>query len=374
VLAEMNRTLERLAHQAQILPGGLELGTVADQALVEMREGYQADAAMVLVGEGELLRVVGAFGVPEPIPTALRRDDPWWGDVVAGSRGAREATDLPASFRSALKHERIWLVPLLRGPVEVGLLFMAGSGSNLRDHRRTARFLDDLAVETSLALDNSRLFALVRELSVDRERRRIARDLHDGVVQTLVHVGFELDLLAREAARTAPDETAGMASDALRLRSVIEGSVRDVRATISDLRTGRAAEGLVSALREHIRDLRVTEGPRMSLDASGYDHLSPETEHELFRVAQEAISNAVQHAAATTVRVGLRSTLDGTTLLLIEDNGQGMPNGYGARGSNRGVGMRSMQERAALLGARLQVDSTPGQGTRVTVEVPRGRS
>ena len=374
VLAEMNRTLERLAHQAQILPGGLEVGTVADQALVEMREGWQADAGMVLVGEGDLLRVVGAFGVPEPIPTALRRDDAWWEEIVAGGSKAREAENLPPTFRRALEHERVWLVPLRRGSADVGLMLMAGSGTNLRDTRRTAKFLDELAVETSLALDNARLFALVRELSVDRERRRIARDLHDGVVQTLVHVGFELDLLAREAARTAPDESAGISSDARRLRSVIEGSVRDVRATISDLRTGRAAEGLVSALREHLRDLRVTEGPRMTLDADDYDQLPPEAEHELFRVAQEAISNAVQHAGASSIRVGLRSASDGTALLLIEDDGIGMPNGYGSTGEYRGVGMRSMHERAALLGARLNVESKAGKGTRITIEVPRSRT
>jgi two-component system NarL family sensor kinase len=107
------------------------------------------------------------------------------------------------------------------------------------------------------------------------------------------------------------------------------------------------------------------------LESTGYEHMAPEVEHELFRVAQEAISNAVQHAGAKSVRVAVRATLDGKTMLLIEDDGKGMSNGYGSSVDNRGIGMRSMRERAALLGARFQVDSAPGEGTRIVVEVPR---
>ena len=222
--------------------------------------------------------------------------------------------------------------------------------------------LQVLAEEGALALQNARLFASIRELTIDDERRRIARDLHDGVVQSLVHVRFELDLVQR----FLDDE---QAADIVRLRDVVGQAVDEVRGTVNDLRSVRLSAGLGTALTALAREL---ERPdlRLVVDAGPVDDLTPEAALQLLRIAQEAISNAVHHGRCSAVYVRLWQD-DSQAHLQVLDDGVGMaPVTVPA---DRGVGLQAMQERADLIGASLDLGPGADGGTCVQVDVPVGR-
>lgn len=190
------------------------------------------------------------------------------------------------------------------------------------------------------------------------ERRRIARDLHDGVAQTLAHLRLELDMLSHpELARTTDPE--GLA----RLARVADRTLTDVRALINDLAAPLPDGGLVAALRAHIRDMQSGHGPLVELDATGPTDAPPATESHIYRITQEALSNAVRHSGASIVRVVVRGERGGGIHVTIEDNGCGMHPGARRDG---GLGLDTMQERARAIGASLSIDSD-AQGTRVSV-------
>jgi signal transduction histidine kinase len=208
-----------------------------------------------------------------------------------------------------------------------------------------------------------------RELeSASDERQRIARDLHDSVSQSL----FSMTLHARTAQR-ALQETGQQANGAVarELRHVGElsrAALAEMRALIFELRPrGLAEEGLVSALRKHAGAVGARE--RIAVSVNGPSErlpLSPECEEHLYRLGQEAIANASKHAEATRITVGVTS--DGSTVgLEISDDGRG----FDPQATYAGhLGLTTMQSRASEVGATLRIDSAPGSGTVVSVELP----
>jgi signal transduction histidine kinase len=189
--------------------------------------------------------------------------------------------------------------------------------------------------------------------SVAEERRRIARDLHDGVAQSLAHLRLELDLISRRHE--------DVRADADRLSRVAERALADVRSTLSGL---RARRDLASALGAYLDDLQGPSQPSISFESSEIRGTTPELEMEVYRVAQEAVSNALRHANAHEVHVRIQ-ILENSLVLKVEDDGLGIP-----AVRRRGVGMRSMAERAERLGAHLVVGARAGGGTSVVLEVP----
>lgn len=216
-----------------------------------------------------------------------------------------------------------------------------------------------VADEFALRLDTAVLFDEVRRLATAEERKRIAREMHDGVAQELVALGYIVDEIASVSDE---DETVGLADN---LREEISRIVAEIRFSILDLRHHVADHRLSGALADYVHqvtqdmDLRVN----LVLDESG-PALPPRTESELLRVAQEAIGNVRKHARADNLWVTLVS--DGTTLLLeVEDDGVG-----NARPKDRHWGLQSMQERAAGIEASLEVTSREGGGTVVRLHSP----
>ena len=216
-----------------------------------------------------------------------------------------------------------------------------------------------VADEFALRLDTAVLFDEVRRLATAEERKRIAREMHDGVAQELVALGYIVDEIASVSAE---HETIALADN---LREEISRVVAEIRYSILDLRHHVTDHRLSGALADYVHqvtqdmDLRVN----LVLDESG-PALPPRTESELLRVAQEAIGNVRKHARADNLWVTLVS--DGTTLLLeVEDDGVG-----NARPKERHWGLQSMQERAAGIDASLEVTSRSGGGTIVRLHSP----
>lgn len=348
VLGELHATLDRLSRQAQGVAGALEMSSVVDQVVVSLREHVGATAGLLLLGDAEVHDVAGAFGLTGSVPSRV---------VVPADGRARDVPDQVAALLPAGQTltARLSAMGVDRGAVIV----VVPEGSATRERQDA---LASLATEAAMAIDNSRLFQGIRELTIDDERRRLARDLHDGVVQSLVHVRFELDLVRR-----VPDIP--FADEIERLRGVVGQAVEEVRATVNNLRSVRLGAGLGTALMSVAREY---ERPalRVVVDAGPTETLTPEAELQLLRIAQEAISNAVHHGAPSVIYVRLWEDTDHVHLQVLDD-GVGVDDGH--VDPSRGVGLRAMQERAALLGAALDLGPGVDGGTCVQVDVPVAR-
>ncbi|MDA8360053.1 MAG: sensor histidine kinase [Actinomycetota bacterium] len=207
------------------------------------------------------------------------------------------------------------------------------------------------------------------------ERRRIAQELHDGPLQTLVHVCRLVDRVAGNEGDQG-SATSLRASTVAQLRAAAESAMAEVRQISRGLRPSLLDDlGLVAALERLCDEVESRAGVaavlRTELDGTAFE-LTPATELTVYRVAQEALSNVDRHAAASTVEMYL--TISGASLeLRIVDDGTGFDStvGDGAQGGWR-LGLRGMAERAALSGGRLTVRSVPGRGTSVMLTVPLG--
>jgi two-component system, NarL family, sensor kinase len=204
------------------------------------------------------------------------------------------------------------------------------------------------------------------EASAD-ERRRIAGDLHDGVVQDLAGLSYELSAAADRAPRSSVEENAAaFRSSAAQTR----GAIRRLRALLvaihpPNLRT----EGLEAALNDLLAPVR-GRGLQTSLDVEGDLRLGTDAELLLFRAAGEALRNVVAHADATSVDVHVAAE-NGRARLEVADDGRGFEPGERERRRTEGhVGLSLLEELATGLGGRVDVRSSPGAGTTFVVEVP----
>jgi signal transduction histidine kinase len=196
----------------------------------------------------------------------------------------------------------------------------------------------------------------------EAERRRIARDLHDGVLQDLSYTTAAMGLIMLNAEGTGLEEELQKAIDALRR------AAQGLRGAVNDLRLEEDRNRPFSELVESVvqRNRAMARGQEIGLEVEeGFPATSfGDTGTEIVRVIQEALTNARRHSGALNVRVTLRSEGDEIVAEVLDD-GRGFD-----PGTAPGVGFRSMRERAAAIGSKLQIDSQVGQGTRVRLRVP----
>ncbi|MET0909917.1 MAG: sensor histidine kinase [Ilumatobacteraceae bacterium] len=197
----------------------------------------------------------------------------------------------------------------------------------------------------------------------DAERRRIAGDLHDGVVQELT--GVSLTLAAQGRGTVVEPQQALDASAAIR------SSIKSLRSLLVEIYPANLQEeGLASAIGDLLNGLRVRGIETRLVDDLGATPVDQESSALAYRAAQEALRNVVTHAAATEVRVAIDVT-DGALRLVVDDNGRGFSTDtLDDRVADGHVGLRSLAGLVADLGGSLEVRSTPGTGTRVQVSIP----
>lgn len=355
---EANRVLAALVRIARAVPGGFDLTAVAEAALEEVGESLRCPAGVVLLREVGLVRALGRFGTQGDVATTFAVDE--FPPSLFGPQQTTTSGQWATAARLGLSGYRAWVAtPLRREGHCLGTLVTAWWDGIPSESALLT--IECLAAETSMALENAALFRRVQELAATEERQRLGGELHDGMAQALVHLRYELEGLARRS----PSQGT-ISEEAARLARVAEGALFDMRSTIQGLR--RAPDGgLVAAFGDYLRDLRSLGGPTLEFLAVGDTRFSPEFEAQVFRIGQEAVSNALRHAIAGSIVVTLQ--LEPAQILLrVQDDGVGLAAAsVGQPGS--GVGLQSMRERARQLGGRLVVGDAEGGGTCVELAV-----
>jgi signal transduction histidine kinase len=229
------------------------------------------------------------------------------------------------------------------------------------------RLIEMLAAHAAVAIENARLLERSRELSIVEERNRLARELHDSVSQKL----FGLVLGAESAGTLLDRDPEAAAEQVSRLGELAQEALGELRELIFELRPASLEdEGLAATLRKEVDMLERVHGRAIELRIAGAAHCAPENEAEVLRIAQEALNNALRHAQAERIELRLQSGSRGRLIVTVADDGVGFdPEDRALRA--RRLGLTSMEERAHELGGSLAVVSRLGEGTTVTLEVPR---
>jgi signal transduction histidine kinase len=222
-----------------------------------------------------------------------------------------------------------------------------------------------LVRQERLVAENTRLHERARQVAVLEERQRLARELHDSVTQAL----YGVSLYAEAASRALTDgDTDPVASNLREISETTQEALGEMRLLLFELRPPLLEErGLLGALQSRLSAVESRAGLVTELHGESAERLEPETEQELYRLAQEALNNVLKHAHARHVAVRLDVSSD-RAILEVSDDGVGFEPSLRNGG---GFGLPGMRERVERLGGTLQIESAPGAGTCVRVEVRR---
>ena len=261
----------------------------------------------------------------------------------------------------------ISIIPLVVSGVQVGeLAIYLATGQVLTSDEQS--YLRALADQAAVAVRNSTMFRTAEQNAALVERNRLARDLHDSVSQALFSMTLHVRTAQRhlEAAQLPDDHPLAVEVD--QLRGLTQAALAEMRALIFELRPGALEEeGLAQALVKQATALTAREQVPIRVQAPAERIPIPtDAEEHLYRVALEAMHNALKHAEATRIDVSLQATDDGL-LLEIVDDGRGFDPSVSRPGH---LGMGTMRDRAHAAGAQLEVVSSPGQGGRIRVLLP----
>src|SRR5215471_5758826 len=356
------------------------LDAIAECAL----SGTRALAAWVVLDrEYHDAAWAGSAGMPDEFREFLRRRPPASAraarssimEILAAERVAvsadwrqrMERDDRSTSLAGALSSlpwQAAVFAPLLYRGAHVGVLSAIYRMGDMPHEAETA-FLAALADHATMAAEQARLVASARENVLLEERKRLARELHDSISQSL----YGIQLGAKTARDRLERDPASVAQPIDHVMRLAEAGEAEMRALIFGLRAeSLETDGLVATLVQQIEALRARHG-FAGRTAMKDEPVAPvEVKHALYRIAQEALGNTVKHAHARRVDVRLEARRH-TVALEIVDDGVGFdPDGlYPGH-----LGLRSMHERALAVGGSLEVSSCRGQGTRIRVTVPLG--
>jgi two-component system NarL family sensor kinase len=258
-------------------------------------------------------------------------------------------------------------VPIRTGGQLLGVLDIESTRVNAFDANDEAT-ITILARQIATVIQNARLFEQQHNLAVAEERNRLAREIHDTLAQGLTAITLQLEV-ADALLEVGPEQARPKIAKALELT---RANLEEARRSVMDLRAAPLQERtLPAALRELVAGFGRDHGLRADFGTrDAGDRLPAPLEAGLYRIAQEALNNVAKHATANAVRVTLERN-DGSLMLAVEDDGSGFdPQAPAPDRLPGGFGLIGMQERARLLGGRLDVDSAPTVGTRIVVTVP----
>lgn len=338
---DAQRLIRQLLDLSDDLSSGLDVTSLAGAVISDIRDQLPTAGLTIYVPRAEVLVAL--------ISTADDSHEMAPAEALAVESWARSE---PIVYESAFSF------PLGSAAVIGGLLSPTAELPVEEIERTIVRLTEGLRSK-AVQLDTALLFADFRELASVDVRTRLAREMHDGVAQDIAALGYLVDALA---ARPANDKQAAQFA---MLRDRITKIVAEVRQSVLALRTsiGEAASlgAAISSVARHL-----SESSRVPIQVTLDEHstrLRPEVEAELFRIAQEAMNNAIKHAQCASIEVNCQVYAP-DALITIADDGRGMQQ---ARSDSHGL--KIMRERARLVGAALTIESNPGGGLVVSVRL-----
>lgn len=356
-LTDANTLLFNLHRMAQTLPASLDRTEVLNSSLTRLRGLLDFDrAAIVLVettdgtwtvARRQALDIDGTID-PMTLPEVARR-------ALAGWRTARQPDDGLAGRGIDPNSVGGLYAPLAARSRLIGLVAVESDRHvySERDRQTLHAFIEPLA----LAIDNASLFSRLRQASVDEERSRIARELHDRIGQSLAALGFGVDSVVRHHAAGTD-----VADELTELREGVRSVTAEVREALYDLRSDVAEDkDFEHVIAEFAGRVAARSDLTVNIDSRATVRLPLAQEREMWRIAQESVVNVERHAEASSITIRWRCDADGAELE-ITDDGRGMDAGRGRTDSYGIVGMR---ERASSIGASLEIHSDLGEGTTV---------
>jgi signal transduction histidine kinase len=277
---------------------------------------------------------------------------------------------LPNSTVQELKLRSLLSVPFDQEGKSVGRLFVTNGRHPF--NKEDLAWLERIAAHVSPSLENVFLLRHLRARAIESERSRISRDLHDGILQTLLSIEIQLDVLRRKVSGAPEQAVAGLAA----LQKTVKNESAELRHMVTDLRPLRVQSAdLVDLMRGFAERFRNESSVALDLLIDSVDMQAPDRVcREIFQIYREALNNIKKHAKASHVVVKL-SQDDSRLVLVVDDNGEGFSFAGRFTGDELDrlrLGPISIKERARTVEGVLTVESNPGHGARLTIEVPLG--
>lgn len=375
-LARQNRELMALHQTGLAVVADLSLDSVLQTVVAGARSliGTRYGAISV-IDDGGRIRSFLTTGIPVEVQAEI--GDPPRGRGLLGvvlHQGERlRLDDLSRDPRSegfpphhpAMK--TLLAVPVqCKGPYR-GNLYLSEKEDDTRFTPQDEETLARFAAQAAVAIDNAYLHRQVRELGAAQERIRIAHEMHDGLAQVLAYVNTKAQVVRehlRMDRRSEAELHLGQLAEAAR------SCYADVRGQILELRTAASIDkGLGEAVLEFVRAWEGQTGITAEVDVSPQVELSPAAELQVLRVLQEALTNVRKHADASRVVVRLVEK-EGSVHLVVLDDGVGLAESRERSEARPRFGLATMRERAESVGGALDLASSPGEGTRVALDIP----
>jgi signal transduction histidine kinase len=380
-----------LAKANQVIRGNLErlasepdLGSFMGHMLLEAARQFDAASGAVVVSKDSLQewRVVAHVRdgqvEPPPFATSVPFAGSSFTETFANQQGPvyidveKETLDIwpgALAFHKREGYVGAVVYPLVFGGRNVGF-FILSFRRNAADVARS-ELLVALTQQATLAVQLTRLAYSAKEAAVLVERTRIGQEIHDGLAQSFT--GILMQLGAAEDFPPCKRKNSDLNTVLSRIRDLARDGLSEARRSVMALRLDQTRRaGLENALRQLSERSTVPGGVTSTFLGGGFETgLKPEHEHELLRISQEAVSNAVRHAKPKNVNISMTDCESHWELAVVDD-GVGMdpnPEAY----ASEGFGLSSMRQRAGAIGGEWQIESRPGAGTRVSVRMAKRR-
>jgi len=353
------RARERIAFREvdRAMRADIDLKDMLERLLSEMIVVCEAEGGTIFLWDAEHTRIEPWVSHdPAAQPDYAR-------EIIRGGRGRIIAA--PDRAQSAIG------APMVIGKLTEGAAVLVRSTASGHFRAEHIDLLSTLATAAALAVRNAQLYARSEEAVITEERTRIAREIHDGMAQDLSYLVLKISA-AQKLLNQGKDKE--LSKELRDISDQLRRDLRDVRRTIFALRPlDIEAQGFLLALQKFVKEFGQANEIDLQFSVVGdASHLSPKLETALFRLTQEALNNIRKHARAQHVWVELTLEERHAAILQVRDDGEGFVveealQAARARGS---VGLVQMRERAERAGGTFSLESAPGQGTRMEVQLP----
>ncbi len=375
-LERQNRELLALHWAALDIYGEVSLGTVLQKVVDQARQLLEARYGAIAVYDDKgLMKEFMTSGMSEEDKEAIGTLPEGRGLLgVVLRQGQRiRLPDVERDPRSVgfppnhpEMHSLLAIPIVCKGPFR-GNLYVSEKITALEFAPEDEETLVRFATAAAIAIDNAHLNQRLRTLAVAEERVRIAREIHDGMAQILAYVNTKAQAVKAYLDKDKPEQASAQLEQ---LASAAREVYTDAREGIMALRTRVGPDQPLSeALQDYVERWELQSGIAGSLEIEGEIQVSATVELQLLRILQEALSNTRKHSGATQVEVRIHQERD-RLIASVEDDGTGFDPSNRPREAFPRFGLAIMRERAESIGGSLDLETSPGSGTRVKIEVP----